>query len=84
MVGCAKVSRTRALTLPPPLCRYVKEFVHGDCGRTRPCLADVLSGGGGASGTADCDILMLDVVGVRDTAADAAADAEDEADDAGD
>ena len=41
---------------------YVKEFVHGDMGRTRPCLADVL--GFGEDG--DCDILFLDVVGHED------------------
>ena len=36
---------------------YVKEFVHGDFGRTRPSLSEVLGGGG------HCDILALDVVG---------------------
>lgn len=36
---------------------YVKEFVHGDLGRTRPCLGTLL-------GT-ECDILALDVLGVE-------------------
>ena len=39
---------------------YVKEFVHGDLGRTRPCLADVMWGEAAAE---DCDILFLDVAG---------------------
>lgn len=38
---------------------YVKEFVHGDFGRTRPSLADLL---GVSSG--EVDILELDVEGV--------------------
>jgi len=42
---------------------YVKEFVHGDLGRTRPCLADVM--GFGEDG--DCDILFLDVVGHQES-----------------
>ena len=37
---------------------YVKEFVHGDCGRTRPHLAELLD----PTGAADSDILSLDVV----------------------
>ena len=41
---------------------YVKEFVHGDFGRTQPCLGEVLGG-------AHCDILALDVVGHREGAA---------------
>jgi len=39
---------------------YVKEFVHGDFGRTQPCLADLLGPGN------SCDILQLDVLGVED------------------
>jgi tRNA pseudouridine(54/55) synthase len=38
---------------------YVKEFVHGDFGRTQPCLGVVLGGG-------HCDILALDVVGHKE------------------
>ena len=38
-----------SLTLPS----YIKEFVHGDFGRTKPSLGDILK--------ADCDILQLDV-----------------------
>ena len=33
--------------------RYVKEFVHGDFGRTQPNLGTILG--------ADCDIVTLDV-----------------------
>ena len=33
--------------------RYIKEFVHGDFGRTKPNLTELLS--------VDCDILELDV-----------------------
>ena len=40
---------------------YVKEFVHGDFGRTEPCLADLL----GLPGNT-CDILQLDVLGVEE------------------
>jgi len=40
---------------------YVKEFVHGDFGRTEPCLGVLLGGG-------HCDILALDVVGHREGA----------------
>ncbi|KAL8608674.1 hypothetical protein ACOMHN_002903 [Nucella lapillus] len=36
---------------------YVKEFVHGDFGRTKPNLRTLLS--------ADCDILALDVTAVN-------------------
>jgi tRNA pseudouridine synthase 10 len=41
---------------------YVKEFVHGDLGRTRPSVGELLSAGGGARVAAD--ILMLDVTGI--------------------
>ncbi|VDK67292.1 unnamed protein product [Anisakis simplex] len=34
---------------------YIKEFIHGDFGRTRPCLAEVMGIGG------DIDIIELDV-----------------------
>ena len=46
-----------ALSLSTQAGTYVKEFVHGDLGRTEPCLGTIL-------GT-DCDILALDVVGVE-------------------
>ena len=36
---------------------YIKEFVHGDLGRTRPSLGDLLS--------TECDILVLDVTAVE-------------------
>ena len=41
---------------------YVKEFVHGDLGRTRPSVGELLSEPGGARVAAD--ILMLDVTGI--------------------
>ena len=40
---------------------YVKEFVHGDFGRTEPSLADLLEIPGNI-----CDILQLDVLGIED------------------
>lgn len=36
---------------------YVKEFVHGDFGRTKPSLCDLLE--------ADVDIMALDVTGIN-------------------
>lgn len=36
---------------------YVKEFVHGDFGRTKPSLCDILN--------ADVDIVALDVTGIN-------------------
>jgi tRNA U54 and U55 pseudouridine synthase Pus10 len=33
---------------------YIKELIHGDHGRTRPCVGDLLG--------CDADILQLDVV----------------------
>ena len=39
---------------------YIKEFVHGDLGRTRPSLADVLHL------DQPMDILQLDVLGVEE------------------
>jgi tRNA pseudouridine synthase 10 len=42
---------------------YVKEFIHGDFGRTQPCLGDILPrGAAGEMARADC--LQLDVMGV--------------------
>ena len=41
---------------------YVKEFVHGDFGRTRPSLADLLDP---AQPRATADCIQLDVVGVE-------------------
>ncbi|PAA73936.1 hypothetical protein BOX15_Mlig033751g2, partial [Macrostomum lignano] len=38
---------------------YVKEFVHGDLGRTRPSLGELLGEG------RQCDLLLLDVVDVE-------------------
>ena len=35
---------------------YIKEFVHGDLGRTTPSVCEILG--------CDCDILSLDVIGV--------------------
>lgn len=46
-----------ALTLSTQAGTYVKEFVHGDLGRTDPSLGSIL-------GT-ECDILALDVVAVE-------------------
>ncbi|KAJ1453188.1 hypothetical protein M885DRAFT_485916 [Pelagophyceae sp. CCMP2097] len=40
---------------------YIKEFVHGDLGRTRPSLADLL-------GAEKADILQLDVADIEDDA----------------
>lgn len=37
---------------------YIKEFVTGDFGRTRPNLGELLGG--------RCDILQLDVVGIEE------------------
>lgn len=37
---------------------YIKEFVHGDLGRTSPSLGDFLGG-------TECDILLLDVMRVE-------------------
>jgi tRNA pseudouridine synthase 10 len=36
---------------------YVKEFVHGDLGRTKPSLSDIIGG--------DVDILALDVLDIH-------------------
>ncbi len=44
------------LTMSTQAGMYIKEFVHGDKGRTRPSVADLLGGGRTA------DILQLDVV----------------------
>ena len=41
---------------------YVKEFVHGDFGRTSPSLADLIEPGNFNS--QKCDILQLDVLQV--------------------
>jgi tRNA pseudouridine synthase 10 len=46
-----------ALSLSTQAGTYVKEFVHGDLGRTAPSLGNIL-------GT-ECDILALDVVAVE-------------------
>lgn len=46
-----------ALSLSTQAGTYVKEFVHGDLGRTEPSLGNIL-------GT-ECDILALDVVAVE-------------------
>jgi len=43
---------------------YIKEWVHGDFGRTRPSLRDLLGG-------ARVEILQLDVEGLEDTPAEA-------------
>ena len=37
---------------------YVKEFVHGDLGRTRPSVGSLLG--------CEADILQLDVMGLQD------------------
>jgi tRNA pseudouridine synthase 10 len=43
---------------------YVKEFIHGDFGRTQPCLGDILPRGPAGEATqAEC--LQLDVMGVE-------------------
>jgi tRNA pseudouridine synthase 10 len=44
---------------------YVKEFVHGDLGRTRPSVGDLLQ--------CEADIIQLDVLGVADAPVAAAA-----------
>jgi tRNA pseudouridine synthase 10 len=41
---------------------YVKEFIHGDFGRTKPCLADLLDQ---AAPRATADCIQLDVVSVE-------------------
>jgi len=46
-----------ALALSTQAGTYVKEFVHGDLGRTGPSLGTILD--------TECDILALDVVGVE-------------------
>ena len=38
---------------------YIKEFVHGDLGRTVPNIGQIIS--------SECDILQLDVTDVYDT-----------------
>jgi len=42
---------------------YVKEFVHGDLGRTRPSVGELLGEAAGGARVA-ADILMLDVTGI--------------------
>jgi tRNA pseudouridine synthase 10 len=42
---------------------YVKEFVHGDLGRTRPSVGELLGEAAGGTRVA-ADILMLDVTGI--------------------
>lgn len=42
---------------------YIKEFVHGDCGRTQPSLGSLLSASLGEDVlTIECDLLQLDVL----------------------
>jgi hypothetical protein len=41
---------------------YIKEFIHGDFGRTTPCFNDVVFGGVDGN---KCDILQLDVLEVE-------------------
>lgn len=47
-----------SLTLRTQAGAYVKEFCHGDWGRTRPCLGDLLGG-------VHAEIVQLDVLAVH-------------------
>ena len=40
---------------------YIKEFVHGDIGRTKPSLGHLLAGDGDGAGAPSLQILQLDV-----------------------
>ena len=55
--GTCITSRFILLDLTTQAGTYVKEFVHGDFGRTTPSLGDILG--------CEADILQLDVLGVR-------------------
>jgi tRNA pseudouridine synthase 10 len=44
---------------------YVKEFIHGDWGRTVPCLADLLPRSPGEAHPPTADCLQLDVLAVE-------------------
>ncbi len=52
------------------LLRYIKEWVHGDLGRTRPSLSDLLG--------SKCTFLSLDVYDVRLSETAAAKEEDDE------
>ena len=64
---------------------YVKEFVHGDLGRTRPSVGELLGagggGGGGGSARVSADILSLDVTDLVEADGDEAGGEEDDEDD---
>ena len=54
--------RFAVLTIVTSAGMYIKEFVHGDLGRTEPSLASMLG--------AHADILQLDVLDVEDAGLD--------------